>query len=474
MVATSALETERRDETVFDDAALAGLTPHFRGELIRPGGTQYDDARAVWNGAIDRRPGLIARCTGSADVRAAVRFAREHDLLVSVRGGGHNVAGTAVCDGGLVIDLSPMKGLWVDPVGRTARAQPGLLSGEFDRETQAFALAAPGGIISHTGIAGLTLGGGLGWLMRRHGLAADNVLSADVVTADGDCLRASAEEHAELFWGLRGGGGNFGVVTSFEYRLHPVGPIVLAGVMLYPAAKAREVLGFYHDFIETAPDELTTIVVLRMAPPAPFLPAWVHGQPVVVIGACYAGPVEEGERVVRPLRQFGEPLVDLIRATPYVSHQAFFDATAPHGLRYYWKSEYVPSLSDALIDMLAERAWSVPTPESYAIIFHLGGAVARHDPQSSAFEDRRAAHAVNIDAVWSEPAREPACIAWTRELWEAVRPYSTGRVYVNFLGEEGQDRVRAAYGETKYERLRVLKRRYDPTNFFRLNQNIQP
>ena len=327
MVATSAIETERRDAIAFDDAALADLTPHFRGALIRPGETQYDAARAIWNGAIDRRPRLIARCTGSADVRAAVRFAREHDLLVSVRGGGHNVAGTAVCDGGLVIDLSPMKGLWVDPTGRTARAQPGLLWGEFDRETQAFGLAAPGGIISHTGIAGLTLGGGLGWLMRRHGLAADNVLSADVVTADGDRLRASAEEHPDLFWGLRGGGGNFGVVTSFEYRLHPVGPIVLAGVMLYPVAKVRDVLGFYRDFIETAPDELTTIVVLRMAPPAPFLPASVHGQPVVVIGACYAGSVEEGERVVTPLRHFGEPLVDLIRPTPYVSHQAFFDAT---------------------------------------------------------------------------------------------------------------------------------------------------
>jgi FAD/FMN-containing dehydrogenase len=474
MVARSALETERRDATALDEAALADLARHFRGELIRPGDPQYAAARAIWNGAIDRHPGLVARCTGAADVRAAVRFARERDLLVAVRGGGHNVAGTAVCDGGLVIDLSPMKGLWVDPAGRTARAQPGLLWGEFDRETQAFGLAAPGGIISHTGIAGLTLGGGLGWLMRRHGLAADNVLSADVVTADGDFLRASAEEHADLFWGLRGGGGNFGVVTSFEYRLHPVGPIVLAGVMLHPAAKAREVLRFYRDFIGTAPDELTTIVVLRMAPPAPFLPPWVHGQPVVVIGACYAGSVEEGERVVAPLRRFGEPLVDLIRPTPYVSHQALFDPTAPHGLGYYWKSEYVPSLSDALIDTLAERAWGVPTPESYTIIFHLGGAVGRQDPEGSAFEDRRAAHAVNIDAVWSEPARASACIAWTRELWEAVRPYSTGRVYVNFLGEEGQDRVRAAYGEAKYERLRALKRKHDPTNFFRLNQNIRP
>ncbi len=474
MVARSDLETEPRDATALDDAALADLAQMFRGQLIRPGDPRYDAARTIWNGAIDRHPGLVARCTGATDVRAAVRFAREHDLLVAVRGGGHNVAGMAVCDGGLVIDLSSMKGLWVDPTRRTARAEAGLHWGDFDRETQAFGLAAPGGIISHTGIAGLTLGGGLGWLMRRHGLAADNVLSADVVTADGDFIRASAEENADLFWGLRGGGGNFGVVTSFEFRLHPVGPTVLAGVMLYPASKAREVLRFYREFIASAPNELTTIVVLRMAPPAPFLPPEVHGQPVVVIGACYAGSIEDGERAVAPLRRFGEPLVDVIQPKPYVAHQAFFDPTAPHGLGYFWKSEYVPSLSDALIDTLAERAWAVPTPESYTIIFHLGGAIGRQDPEGSAFEDRRAAHAVNIDAVWAEPARASTCIAWTRELWEAVRPYSTGRVYVNFLGEEGQDRVRAAYGEAKYDRLRALKRKYDPTNFFRLNQNIRP
>jgi len=474
MITRSALEAEPRGTAVLDDSAVADLARHFRGELIRPGDPRYDAARAIWNGAIDRHPGLVARCTGAADVRAAVRFARERDLLVAVRGGGHNVAGTAVCDGGLVIDLSPMKRLRVDPVGRTAQAQAGLLWGEFDGGTQAFGLAAPGGIVTHTGIAGLTLGGGLGWLMRRHGLAADNVLSADVVTADGAFIRASPEEHPDLFWGLRGGGGNFGVVTSFEYRLHPVGPIVLAGVMLHPAARAREVLGFYSDFIESAPDELTTIVVLRMAPPAPFLPPRVHGQPVVIIGACYAGPVEEGVRAMAPLRRFGEPLVDLIRPTAYVSHQALLDAGAPHGLGYYWKSEYLPALSDALIDTLAERAWAVVTPESYTIIFHLGGAVGRQDPEGSAFEDRRAAHAVNIDAVWSEPARASACVAWTRELWEAVRPYSTGRVYVNFLGDEGQDRVRAAYGEAKYERLRALKRQHDPTNLFRLNQNIRP
>ena len=460
--------------TLLYETARADLAQHFRGVLIRPGDEQYDAARRIWNGAIDRRPGLIARCTGVADVRAAIRFARERDLLVAVRGGGHNVAGTAVCDDGLVIDLSPMKGLLVDPAERTARAQAGLLWSEFDRETQGFGLAATGGIISHTGIAGLTLGGGLGWLMRRHGLAADNVLSADVVTADGDFVRAEAGTNDDLLWGIRGGGGNFGVVTSFQYRLHPVGPIVLAGILLHPAARAREVLRFYRDFIATAPDELTTIVVRRLAPPAPFLPEAVHGQPVVVIGVCHAGAVEDGERVIAPLRSFGRPLVDVIRPTPYVSHQAMFDPTAPHGLGYYWKSEYVPTLSDALIDTLAEEVWPVATPESYTIIFHLGGAVGRHDPEGSAFEDRRAAHAVNIDAVWSDPARAPACVAWTRQLWEAVRPHSTGRVYVNFLGEEGQDRVRAAYGDAKYERLRELKRKYDPTNFFRLNQNIRP
>ncbi len=457
-----------------DHAGFARLASHFRGQLIGPGDSRYDSARAIWNGAIDRHPALIARCTGVEDVRAAIRFAHERGLVVAVRGGGHNVAGTAVCDGGLVIDLSPMKGMWVHPAARTVRAQAGLLWGELDRETQAFGLAAPGGIVSHTGIAGLTLGGGFGWLMRRFGLAADNVLSADVVTAGGDVLRASSDEHQDLFWGIRGGGGNFGVVTSFEYRLHGVGPIVLAGIMLHPAAKAREALTFYREFIASAPDELTTIVVLRKAPPAPFLPPSVHGQPVVVIGACYAGAIEEGERVLSPLREFAAPLVDLIRPTPYVAHQSFLDPTAPHGLGYYWKSEYVSSLSDALIDTLAERAWQAPSMESYTIIFHLGGAVGRADPDGTAFEDRRAAHAVNIDAVWTEPALASACIAWTRETWEAVRPHSTGRVYVNFLGEEGQERVRAAYGDTKYERLRALKRKYDPTNFFRLNQNIRP
>ncbi len=472
MAAGKLLETERH--MALDDAAIADLTRHFRGELIRRNDRQYDAARRIWNGAIDRYPALIARCTGVADVLAAVRFARERELVVAVRGGGHNVAGTAVCDDGVVIDLSPMKGMWVDPGARTARAQPGLLWGEFDHETQRFGLATPGGIVTHTGISGLTLGGGLGWLMRRHGLTCDNLLSADVVTADGELVRASAEENADLFWGLRGGGGNFGIVTSFEYRLHAVGPTVLAGVLLHPAARAREVLEFYRDYIASAPDDLMSIVVLRKAPPAPFLSPEIHGQPVVIIAVCYAGPVEEGERALAPLRRFGEPLADVIQPTAYTSHQALLDASVPHGLGYYWKSESLPPLGDALIDTLSEHAWRTPTPACYTALFHMGGAVGREDPDDSAFEDRRATHAITIDGVWSEPNDAGACTAWVRNCWEAVRPNATGRVYVNFLGDEGEDRVRTAYGAAKYERLRTLKRKYDPTNFFRVNQNIVP
>ena len=473
MALRTLVDTEHGRDTL-GDADIADLARQFRGELIGRHDPRYDAARSIWNGAIDRYPKLVARCTGVADVIAAVRFARERELVVAVRGGGHNVAGTAVCDEGVVIDLSPMKGMWVDPSARTARAQAGLLWGEFDRETQRFGLATPGGIVTHTGIAGLTLGGGLGWLMRRHGLTCDNLLSADVVTADGELVRASAEENADLFWGLRGGGGNFGIVTSFEYRLHPVGPTVLAGVLLHPAARAGEVLDFYRRYIASAPNELMSIVVLGMAPPAPFLPVEIHGQPVVIIATCYAGPVEEGEKAIAPLRRFGEPLADMIQPTTYLSHQAMLDASVPHGLGYYWKSEYLPPLGDDLLSTLVEHAWRAPTPACYTALFHLGGAVGREDPDGSAFEDRRATHAMTIDGVWSEPNAGAACTAWVRGFWDAVRPHSTGRVYVNFLGDEGQDRVRAAYGAAKYERLRALKRKYDPTNFFRMNQNIVP
>jgi hypothetical protein len=367
------VQTLLGEHVLLPESAIQAWQGHLRGPVLRSGDDGYGEARRVWNGMIDRKPALIVRCTGAADVIAAVNFAREHRLLVAVRGGGHNVAGTAVCDGGIVVDLSPMKGIRVDPVARTAWAQPGVLWGEFDHETQAFGLATPGGIVTHTGIAGLTLGGGIGWLMRKHGLTCDNLLAADVVTAAGQLLHASPQEHPDLFWGLCGGGGNFGIVTSFEYRLHPVGPQVLAGVLLHTAERAGEVLRFYRDYIAAVPDELTTIVNLRKAPPAPFLPPHLHGRPVVIIGVCYAGDIAAGERVLAPLRAFGAPLIDLIRPTAYTAHQGLFDASVPHGLRYYWKSEYLAALSDQAIDTLVAHAWQAPSPTSYTIMFQLGG-----------------------------------------------------------------------------------------------------
>lgn len=446
----------------------------FRGAVLRPGDEGYGAARRIWNGAIDRRPALIARCTGAADVLSAVRAAREQGVLTAVRGGGHNVAGTATCDGGLVIDLSPMKGMRVDLVRRTARAEPGLLWGEFDRETQAFGLAAPGGIVTHTGVAGLTLGGGIGWLMRKHGLTCDNLVSVDVATADGRLITASDEKQAELFWGIRGGGGNFGIVTSFEFRLHPVGPTVLAGVVLYTDEQARDALRFYRDFAAEAPDELTTIVTLRHAPPLPFVPARLHGTPVLSIAVCYAGPIGDAERVLAPLRAFGPPAIDAIRPTQYTAHQAMFDATVPHGLHYYWKSHDLPGLRDETIDVMLAHGWAAQSRRSYTILFQLGGAIARTAENATAYGGRAAQYSVNINAVCEAAVGFEAEVAWTRRFSEAMRPLSTGGVYVNFLGNEGEDRVRAAYGEDKYARLVALKTAYDPTNFFRLNQNIKP
>lgn len=462
-------------ETVLEEAAVEEFKSSLRGELLRPGDEGYDEARAIWNGMIDKRPALIARCTGVADVIDAVNFARTNNLLVSVRGGGHNVAGKAVSDGGLMIDLSLMKGIHVDPKARTARAQPGVTWGDLDRDTQAFGLAAPGGIVSTTGIAGLTLGGGIGWLSRKHGLTSDNLLSVDIVTADGRFLTASEDENADLFWAVRGGGGNFGIVTSFEYRLHPVGPIVVAGLILHPMEKAREFLRFYREYAATAPDELTAIPLLRLAPAAPFLPEDVHGAPVVGVAVLYAGPIEDGQRVVQPLKEFGSPLVDLIGPKPYMAHQTMFDAAAPHGNQYYLKSEYLRSLSDDAIDVIATYGASILSPLSLAAFFHLGGAVSRVAEDDTAFSHRDAAFALNIQASWLDPEESDQHIRWTRDFWTAMQPFSTGGVYVNFLSEdEGEDRVRAAYGAANYERLVALKNKYDPTNLFRLNQNIKP
>jgi FAD/FMN-containing dehydrogenase len=460
-------------------AALKGSTAaeelraRFRGALLRPGEEGYEEARRIWNGAIDRRPALIARCAGADDVVEAVRFARERDMLVSVRGGGHAVAGHAVCDGGLMIDLSLMKAVRVDPAARTARAAGGLLWSELDRATQPFGLATTGGIISHTGIGGLTLGGGLGHLMRKHGLTVDNLLAADVVTADAQRVHVDAHSEPELFWGLRGGGGNFGVVTAFEYRVHPVGPIVLGGPIFWPLADAPAVLRFLRDFAPEAPDELGITIALRLAPPIPFLPPDRYGTPVIGLVLVWAGDAAEGQKAIAPLRRLGTPIADAVRPVPYVAVQSILDGGAPHGLHYYWKSHRLPVLSDDVIDVLVSRVEKITSPFSQIGGWAVGGAVSRADPGATAVGEREVGFEVNVTAAW--PAREPdgsRHTAWVRDGWEALRPHSVG-VYANFLSDEDASGVRAAYGG-RLERLTALKDRYDPTNFFRLNANIAP
>ncbi|HYM69702.1 MAG TPA: FAD-binding oxidoreductase [bacterium] len=458
------------------EAALQELRGHLRGDVVGPGDSAYDAARSVWNGMIDKRPAAIARCKGVADVLAAVRFARAHDLLTAVRGGGHNVAGFGTCDGGLVIDLSALKGVRVDPLARTVRAQPGLSWGEFDRETQAFGLATTGGLVTTTGIAGFTLGGGIGWLMRKHGLTIDNLVSADVVTADGRLVTASPTSHPDLFWALRGGGGNFGIVTSFEYRLHPVGPVVLGGAVLHPAEKARELLRFYNRWVATLPDEMTSMVAFITAPPLPFIPQALHGTPMVAVAVCYAGAVTDGERVAQPLTSFGPPAVAHVGPVPYTVLQGMFDASAPYGIHSYWKTHYVPDLSDAAIDaLLAQTArMRALSPFTTLHLHHLEGAVSRVDSEATAFRHRTPRYAMNIVGLWTAAEQPDAHIAWVRRTYDAMQPFATGAPYLNFLGDEGVDRVRAAYGSATYDRLAELKTRYDPTNFFRVNQNIRP
>ncbi|HEX5042757.1 MAG TPA: FAD-binding oxidoreductase [Candidatus Polarisedimenticolaceae bacterium] len=447
----------------------------FRGRLIRAGDADYDIARAVWNGAIDRRPRLVARCIGVADVVAAVRFARDHDLEIAIRGGGHNVAGTAVCDDGIVLDLSAMRAVRVDPAGRKVWVQGGALWSDVDQETQAYGLATTGGIVSHTGVAGLTLGGGIGWLMRKHGLTIDNLLAADIVTADGERLRASEDEHPDLFWALRGGGGNFGVVTSFEFRLHSVGPTVLAGPILWDAGEAGKVLRFYRDFLRDAPHELGTVVRFGTAPPLPVIPEALHWRPVLMVGTCYAGPMGEGEETLRPLRAFRAPLLDLVGPTPYAVLQGALDSTVVHGWNYYWKSTYLPELHDDLIDVIGEHAFSCSSPLSYVALFHLGGAVSRVAEEGTAFGNRQASHAITLDAVW-RPGEDfgNRDTAWTRRFFAALGRFREG-VYVNFLGgDEGPGRVREAYGDSVYDRLVEVKTMYDRENVFHHNQNIRP
>jgi hypothetical protein len=461
------------EDAHLDQPAVADLERSFRGRLVRPHDADYDAARRLWNGSIDRFPALIARCAGVADVIEAVTLARRTGMTVAVRSGGHSFPGLSSCDGGLVIDLSQMRGIRVDPLTRTARAQAGVLLGELDRETQAFGLAVPAGIVTHTGLAGLTLGGGIGWLMRKYGLTIDQLLSVDLVTADGEFVTASADINADLFWGVRGAGSNFGIVTEFEFRLNPVGPIVLAGPIIWPMKDSPEVLRFYRDWITEVPDEMTTIVVHRKAPPLAVIPVELHGAPVVMVVCCYAGSVEEGERAVRPLREFGEPLLDLCGPKPFVDHQAMFDPSFPEGQWYYFRSCDVAELSDEVIDIVADSAMRMRSPLTAFPIFQLGGAIARVGDDATAFSGRSAGHTININATTETSAGFDEEREWSRSLWSALAPHHTG-VYVNFLMDEGEDRIRQAYGAAKYERLKELKRKYDPGNVFRLNQNIPP
>ncbi len=444
------------------------------GEVVRPGAPGYDELRRVFNGMIDRRPELIVRCRGVAEVVAAVEHARERGLPVSVHGGGHGVSGHAVCDGGVMIDLRPMKGVEVDPEGRLVRAQAGLTWGELDAATQQHGLAVTGGRMSTTGVAGFTLGSGSGWLERKLGLAADNLVSAEVVLADGSVVTASEREHPDLFWGLRGGGGNFGVVTSFELRLHAVGPIVLGGLLIHPGPRAADVLRFFREYMAGAPDEVGAAVALLTAPPAPFVPEPMRGEPAVGMVACYAGPVEEGEEALRPLRELDPPVVDLVQPMPYVEIQRLIDPSCPSGMRNYWGGEFHRELSDGLIDALVGAAAAVPSPHSMILVVPGGGQVARVPEEATALGERQAAFNTHLIAMWADAADDDRNIAWLRELQSAMRPFATGRAYVNFLTGGDDDRVRAAYGPEKYARLVEIKDRYDPGNLFRLNHNVRP
>jgi FAD binding domain/Berberine and berberine like len=456
--------TIQGSETGLEKPVVEAFQASLRGELLHSGDAGYEDARKIHNAMIDRRPALIARCAGVADVLTAVRFAHEHDLLVSVRGGGHGMPGFAVCDAGLMIDLARMKSVHVVPHQRTVRAEAGVTWSEFDHETQAFGLATTGGVVGSTGIAGLTLGGGHGFLMRRHGLACDNLLDLDVVTADGRWLRASATENAELFWGLRGGGGNLGVVTSFDYRLHPVGTM-LAGMVIYPIGKATEFLKLYREVTSMAPDELGSLVALGTLP---------DGTQAAVLLAGYTGPIADGEKLLRPLREFGPPLVDQLGPSPYMALQGISEHFNPRGYRNYLKTNYLKALSNDAIDIMVERYMSVPAPFSHIVVEHMGGAVSRMDPQATAYNYRDAQYNFLIVGIWPDAAEDERNIQWVRGLWQAIQPFSTGNIYVNYESDVGVDRVKAAYGAAKYERLVDLKNTYDPTNFFRLNANITP
>lgn len=468
------LRTAEGTEIQLEQKIVDDFKARVRGDVVLPGDLAYDDARSVWNAMIDRRPAIIVRCLGAADVIATVKFARDHRVALSIKGGGHNIAGLAVCEGGVMLDMSRARGVWVDPVGRTARAQAGCLLGDVDRETQLYGLAATMGFVSNTGVAGLTLGGGFGYLTRRFGWTCDTVRSMDVVTANGDLVRASETENADLFWALRGGGGNFGVVTSFEFELSPVGPEILGGAIAWPAEDAPRVLELFRTLTLNAPPELTCVAGLRKAPPAPWLAPAVHGRNIVLLFVCYSGDVEEGERLVAPIKRLGSPVGDIVQRRTYVSQQSLLDATQPKGRRYYWKSEYLPTHEPELLTAAIEHGGRTLSPHSAILLFPLDGPMNRLPSGYSAAGNRDAVSVVNIAAAWDNAEDDAANIEWARSTWRDLRRFSTGGVYVNFLTEEeGDERIKAAY-RAQYGRLAAIKARWDPTNLFRMNKNIPP
>jgi len=454
--------------------ALDALRGALRGTLSLPGEAGYDEARTIWNAMIDKKPAAVVRAAGAGDVMQAVRLAAQHKLLLAVRGGGHNIAGNAVCDGGLLLDLSLMRSVRVDPKARTARVEPGARLSDLDREAQAFGLATPTGINSTTGVAGLTLGGGFGWLSRKHGLTVDNLLSADVVTAAGELVRADAENNPDLFWAIRGGGGNFGVVTSFEFRLHPVGPQVIAGLIVHPFSEAKSVLEQYRKLVAKAPDELCCWAVMRKAPPLPFLPASVHGTEILVLAICCTGDTAAAEKAVAPFKAVGKPIADVVGPSPYAGWQTAFDPLLAPGARNYWKSHDFTELSDGLIELLLGAIGTLPTGECEIFIGHLGGAVNRVAADATAYPHRDVNFVMNVHTRWSSPSDDKRCVAWARELFEATAKFATGGVYVNFMPDDESQRVRTgAYG-ANYARLAKIKAKYDPANLFRMNQNVAP
>jgi hypothetical protein len=465
--------TGTRSAADLSRSAVEQFASRLRGELLRPGDAGYDDARAIWNGMVRRRPALIARCADASDVTTAVRFGREHGLLTAVRSGGHSMPGLSMCDDGLVIDLSGIKGIEMDPALRQARVAAGSTLGEYDTAAQAFGLATPAGAISHTGVAGLTLGGGMGWLHRPFGLTIDSLLSVDVVTADGTLVTASAESEPDLFWGVRGGGGNFGIVTSFRFRLHPVGPLVLAGAVVHPLERADDVLQLYRDWTSTVPDAMASIAAVFTCPPEPQFPPELHGQHVCGVIVNWVGDHGEGERILEPLRAFGPPAADTIAPIPFVDLQSSQDEKFAWGRRYYNKNAYLDGLNSEVMEACVAHIRAVTSPLSAVAILHMGGAVSRVGPQETAYLNRQARYNLDITSIWTDPAEDDEHVGWVRGFHAAVLPWSNGGEYVNTTSMDGRRDVRAAYG-VNYDRLVAVKNRFDPTNFFRLNQNIEP